>query len=107
MNGPWTASEVQQARNVPLLQVLHHVCEYVKEDRGYKPHAAASGSRRFHVNCSKRDFRLILTGERWVDELVGRNATSRGGGGAIDLVMHLQRFDFVQAVKVCLEARGD
>lgn len=105
MTGPWTASDIQQARNVPLLKALRHVCDYIKEDRDYVPRNERSGSRRFHVNCSKRDFRLILTGEKWIDELTDRNAGSRGGGGAIDLVMHLQGLSFVQAVKVCLEGR--
>lgn len=107
MTGPWSASDVQKARCVPLLTVLSYVGDYVKEDRDYTPGDPSVGSRRFHVNCSKRDFRLILTGEKWLDELVDRNAGNCGGGGAIDLVMHLQGLNFVQAVKVCLELQRE
>lgn len=104
MSGPWSASDVQQARDVPLAKVLAHICDYVKGDRDYTPRDAGAGSRRFQVNCAKRDFRLILTGEKWLDELTDRNAANRGGGGAIDLVMHLLGLNFVQAVRVFLEA---
>lgn len=104
MSSPWSASDIQQARDVPLLQVLSHVCDYVKEDRDYVPRDTSTGGRRFHVNCAKRDFRLILTGEKWLDELTDRKAANRGGGGAIDLAMHLLGLDFVQAVRICLEA---
>ena len=101
---PWTAQDVSRARSVPLLKVLIHVCDYLKDDHTYTTTAPSSGGRRFHVNCLKRDFRLILTGEKWLDELVDRYAGNRGGGGSIDLVMHLIGINFVQAVRVCLEA---
>lgn len=104
MTGPWSASDVQRAREAPLAKVLAHICDYVKEDHDYTPADPASGSRRFHVNCCKRDFRLILTGEKWLDELVDRQSANRGGGGAIDLAMHLKGITFVQAVRVCLDA---
>ena len=104
MTGPWSDSDIRRARNVPLLKVLTHVCPYLKDDQDYTPLDPSMGSRRFQVNCSKRDFRLLLTGEKWLDELVDRNAGHRGGGGAIDLAMHLKGINFVQAVRVCLEA---
>jgi len=104
VTGPWSESDVHRARSVPLLKVLSHVCDYLKEDQDYTPRDLSVGSRRFHVNCSKRDFRLLLTGEKWLDELVDRGAANRGGGGAVDLVMYLKGINFVQAVKVCLEA---
>lgn len=104
MTGPWNKSDVHRARNVPLLKVLANICDYLKEDQSYTPRDPSVGSRRFHVHCSKRDFRLLLTGEKWLDELVDRSAANRGGGGAVDLVMHLKGLNFVQAVKVCLDA---
>lgn len=104
MTGPWTDADVFRARSVPLLKVLSHVCDYVKEDPDYTPRDPATGSRRFQVNFHRRDFRLILTGEKWLDELVNRGAEGRGGGGGIDLVMHLTGANFVQAVKVCLDS---
>lgn len=41
---------------------------------------------------------MILTGEKCLDELMDRNAGNRGGG-ALDLVMHLQGLTFMQAVR--------
>jgi len=104
VTGPWSESDIHRARSVPLLKVLRHVCDYLKEDQDYSPRDPSLGSRRFHVNCSKRDFRLLLTGEKWLDELVDRGTANRGGGGAVDLVMHLKGINFVQAVRVCVEA---
>lgn len=102
--GPWTPTQVQQARSVPLLKLMGHICTFVNEDRDYHPLDSSRRSRRFQVNCQKRDFRLIVTGEKWVDELIPRDSDGRGGGGAIDLASHLTGLNFVQAVRVCLEA---
>lgn len=104
MAGPWDAESIHRARSVPLLKVLTHVSDYLKEDHDYTARDPSVGSRRFQVNCHKRDYRLLLTGEKWLDELVDRGTAGRGGGGAIDLVMHLTGANFVQAVKLCLEA---
>lgn len=104
VTSPWSESDICRARNVPLLKILRHVCDYLKEDNNYTARNPSLGGRRFHVNCSKRDFRLLLTGEKWLDELVERGSANRGGGGAIDLVMHLKDVNFVQAVRVCLDA---
>lgn len=101
---PWTPSDISRARCISLLKLLSHVCDYVKEDQDYTPRDASTDSRRFQANCCKRDFRLIITGEKWIDELVNRGAEGRGGGGGIDLVMHLTGMNFVQAVKICLDA---
>lgn len=102
--GPWSNAEICRARGIPLLRLMKYICDHVKEDRDYVPLDPSRGSKRFHVNCQKRDFRLIVTGEKWVNELVLRGTTGRGGGGAIDLVSHLMNLNFVQSVKVCLEA---
>ena len=107
MTGPWSASDIQKARGVPLLKLLNHICDHLKEDRNYQPLDSSLRSRRFQVNCQRRDFRLIVTGEKWVDELQPRGTSGRGGGGAIDLASYLMRLNFVQAVRVCLEADKD
>jgi hypothetical protein len=105
-SGPWQKDEVKRARSVPLLAVLAHVAAYVKEDLEYAPRNTSRESRRFHASCNGCDFRLILTGEKWFDELVEGTSSKRGGGGAIDLVMHLTGMNFVLAVKACLDAAG-
>ena len=104
MTGPWGEKDVRRARGVPLLKVLLYVCDFLKEDKDYTPRDPSAGSRRFHVSCSKREFRLLVSGEKWLDELISRDTVNRGGGGAVDLVMYLKGCNFVQAVKVCLDA---
>lgn len=107
MTCPWSASDVQKARNEPLIKLMSHICDLVKEDREYRPLDSSRRSCRLQVNCQKRDFRLILTGEKWVDELQPRSTSRRGGGGAIDLASYLMGLNFVQAVRICLEADED
>lgn len=102
--GPWTDHDIRRARSVPLIRLLDHLCDFVKEARDYTPLVPSCGSRRFQVNCLNRDFRLIVTGEKWVDELVERGSSGRGGGGAIDLAGHLTGANFVQSVRICLDA---
>jgi hypothetical protein len=63
------------------------------------------GSVRVHVGYERKDFCFILTGEKWVNELLPVKHPLRGGGGAIDFVRHLTGCRFVQAVKICLDAR--
>jgi hypothetical protein len=46
----------------------------------------------------------VVTGEKFVNELLPIDATNRGGGGSIDLVKHLTGLGFVLAVRVCLDA---
>jgi hypothetical protein len=104
--GPWTDDQIARARSVPLLKLISHICDHVKEDREYRPLDSSSRSRRFQLNCRNRDFRLILKGEKWVDELVPRGSSQRGGGGAIDLASHLTGSNFVQSVRLCLDAAG-
>ena len=95
MAGPWQDAEIQRARSVPLLKVLAHLADHLKEGKDYVPRDPSLGSRRF---------RLILTREKWLDELVGRDTARRDGGGAVDLAMYLTGLNFVQAVKACIEA---
>ncbi|WP_425534212.1 hypothetical protein [Xanthomonas citri] len=45
---------------------------------------------------------LLATGSKWYD-----TRGNKGGGGAIDLAMHLLRLDFVSAVKRLEGAAGD
>lgn len=42
-----------------------------------------------------------------MNELLPEGAPQRGGGGAIDFVRHVTGFNFVQAVKICLDALNE
>lgn len=101
---PFSSAEITQARNAPFRLVLEHLGAYVKVDKDYAPVDRSRRSVRLQVAYSGRDYRLVVTGEKFVNELLPLDAPNRGGGGTIDLVKHITGIGFVQAVRVCLEA---
>jgi hypothetical protein len=52
-----------------------------------------------HVGAGGADWEILVDGARFYDTRAGK-----GGGGAVDLVMHLWRVPFKQAVKMLREA---
>ena len=52
------------------------------------------GSRRWHAYTILGDFEILTTGPKWYD-----TRARRGGGGAIDLAMHVLGLSFVEAVR--------
>lgn len=103
---PWTPEEISKARAVPFRLVLESLGAYHKVDRDYSPADPDRKSMRLHVNFRGRNFQFILTDEKFVNELMPREDPSRGGGGAIDFARHLCSCNFVQAVKICIDAIG-
>ena len=103
--GPWNTEEISQARQVPFLKVLDSIGAYYKRDLEYEPLDPNRQSVRVQASYHGRDFRFIFTGEKWVNELLAPGAPNRGGGGAIDFIRHVTGHGFVQAVKLCLDAR--
>jgi hypothetical protein len=76
------------------IKVLPCVCDYQKEDSTFIP-IKDDNTSRWHVNANGRDYELLITGAKWFD-----TRKQKGGGGAIDLAMHLFDLDFVNAVKL-------
>lgn len=102
--GPWTTEQIDLARRVKLNLVLDHLGAYYKRDPSYEPLDPGRKSVRVFVNHLGRDFRFVITGEKWVNELMSPDMPNRGGGGTIDFVRHITGFNFVQAVRVCMDA---
>lgn len=102
--GPWSSEEISRARSVPFFRVLDYLGAYHKRDATYSPRDASRRSIRVQVGFDGHDFRFILTGEKWVNELLAEDHPSRGGGGAIDFTRHITGLGFVQAVKICLDS---
>lgn len=50
---------------------------------------STQGTARYHVNADGKDFELLLRGPKFFDTRL-----QRGGGGAVDLVMHVRDVDF-------------
>jgi len=106
-SGPWSQEQIDAARAVRFSVVLNHLGAYHKMDADYEPLDSGRKSRRVHVVYQGRDFRFIFTGEKFVNELLPEGAPQRGGGGAIDFVRHVTGSNFVQAVKICLDALNE
>lgn len=102
--GPWSQEQIDTARAVRFSVVLSHLGAYHKVDADYEPLDPGRRSKRIQVSYQGRDFRFIITGEKFVNELLPEGAPHRGGGGAIDFVRHIAGLGFVQAVKACLDA---
>lgn len=79
-------------REWDVLDVLQTLGCYAKLDASFRP-IKSSKTVRYHVNANSQDWELLITGPKFWDTREGR-----GGGGAIDLVMHLYGVDFKQAL---------
>ena len=66
---------------------------HVKLDPTYLP-LKAYHSRRWHARTALGEFEILTTGPKWYD-----TRARAGGGGAIDLAMHVLDLSFVDAVK--------
>lgn len=73
--------------------MLHRLADHVKNDGAFKPTTACSAVR-VHVSAAGNEWELLLTGPKWFDTRAGK-----GGGGAVDLVMHLWQVPFTRAAK--------
>jgi hypothetical protein len=78
---------------MPSSETLALLATHVKLDPTYTP-VKDDHSCRWHASTERGDFEILTTGVKWYDTRAGR-----GGGGAIDLTMHLLGVSFVDAVK--------
>ena len=66
-----------------------------RRDPDYVPEKDKRTVRLFVSTPAGASWELLITGSKWYD-----TRARQGGGGGIDLAMHLLRVDFVQAVKL-------
>lgn len=92
VRGKVDSSELEGYRSLACEVVLPKISEHVKADPSFTP-IRNSHTHRWHVLAGGRDFELLSTGPKFYD-----TRAKQGGGGAVDLVMHLHRLDFKQAV---------
>lgn len=78
-------------RALPLLKALDALGAYAKEDRSFVP-TASKRTHRYHVSVNNRDYELLICEQKWFD-----TRANKGGGGAIDLTMHLFSESFSRA----------
>jgi hypothetical protein len=72
----------------------------VKVDRDFHPIKAKS-TQRVHANAGSAEWELLVDGPRFFDMRAGI-----GGGGAVDLVMHVWKVPFRKAVQMLREANA-
>ena len=71
--------------------------DYAKLDQAYEPRKDQR-STRWHVTAGGQEFEVLCTGPRFLD-----TRSNKGGGGAVDLAMHLLSVDFKSAVRILRE----
>ena len=88
------ANEVELVayREMDCAVALPLLADYCKQDRDFTALKNAH-SNRWHVRAGSYDYEILTTGPKWFD-----TRANVGGGGAIDLAMHLHRMNFKQAV---------
>ena len=82
---------------------LAAISRMVKEDTTFVPTKDAR-TRRWNVCTEKGDYEILTTGCKWYD-----TRAKIGGGGAIDLAIHVLGLSFVNAVKrliACVDSDG-
>ena len=89
-----------QLREMPASDALALLAIHVKADPSYVP-VKSDRSRRWHVLTTRGEFEILTTGCQWYD-MRGRC----GGGGAIDLAMHVRGLSFVDAIKQLTRERS-
>jgi hypothetical protein len=90
-------------REMPSETVLAAISMIVKEDTTFVP-SKDPRTRRWNICTETGDYEILTTGCKWYD-----TRAKVGGGGAVDLAMHVLRLSFVDAVKqliACLDSDG-
>src|SRR6266545_4630151 len=92
-------SSLVRWQSLDAADVLHTLADHAKRDVTFRP-VKDSKTSRWHACVQGYEYELLLTGPKFWD-----TRSKRGGGGAVDLVMHLARVDFKQAVELLRTAR--
>lgn len=89
----FSTTTLTRLREMPAGDALALLAIHVKADPTYLP-LKNDHSRRWHARTVRGEFEILTTGPKWYD-----TRTHQGGGGAIDLAMHVLGLSFVNAVK--------
>ena len=96
----FSAATLTRLREMPAGDALAMLTTHSRLDPTYVP-VKDDDSRRWHVCTARGEFEILTTGAKWYDTRV-----RLGGGGAIDLAMHVLGLSFVDAVKHLTDAAG-
>ena len=93
---PVDNSELVRWQSLDAAMVLRALAEYAKEDPSYVPRLNTRSSR-WHASVGN-DFEILCTGPKFWDD-----RAQCGGGGALDLAMHLFGLSFKKAARLLAE----
>ena len=94
MRKSFPATTLLHLRQTPSEAALRSLAIFCKVDTSYRP-IKDPKSRRWHVRTEYGEFEILTTGVKWYDP-----RAKIGGGGAIDLAVHILQVSFVDAVRV-------
>lgn len=86
--------ELERWRGLHAVVLVERLSTYAKQDPSYQPRLRQA-TTRWHCDVDGAEFELLCCGPKFYD-----CRAKRGGGGAIDLVMHLKRLQFAGAVSL-------
>jgi hypothetical protein len=96
----FSAATLTRLREMRADDALALLAIHVKADPTYVP-VKVDHSRRWQVCSARGEFEILTTGTKWYDM-----RARQGGGGAIDLAMHVLGLSFVDAVKYLTSGAG-
>lgn len=91
--------ELRRWRGLDATTVLSLLASHAKPDPTFVP-IKDKRTARWHANVQGKDFEFLVTGPKFFD-----TRASRGGGGAIDLAMHLFGINFKAASELLRKTR--
>ena len=86
--------ELKRWRVLDAATVLLKLSEHAKQDLTFVP-IKNSSTIRLNITVENREFEILCTGSKFYD-----TRAEKGGGGAIDLVMHLCKVNFRKATEI-------
>lgn len=92
-------NELERFRQIPATLALAALTTYAKRDSTFIPTKSLK-TERWYATVGSYQFELLLNGPKFYDTRI-----KVGGGGAIDLAIHLHRLSFIDAVGL-LRKRG-
>ena len=94
MRRAFDEAELEGWRKMDSSITLRALADHAKPDPTFDP-IKNPGTTRWHCRVDGREYELLLTGPKFFD-----TRAEKGGGGAVDLAMHLLRSDFKLAAHI-------
>ena len=94
---PVDNSNLVRWQSLDAATVLKALADYAKEDPSYVPRLNTRSSR-WHASVAGNDYEILCTGPKFWDD-----RANCGGGGALDLAMHLFGIKFKKAARLLAE----